>query len=1064
MVNEYKQSCGYSIGTLKDFVYLIPYSADRFSYSIDSGDCSEVSMNDSVGIIRIEGFQTTLKNTETLDGRFKYESEVGIYINETLGKNLYDRLRYLIQNRWFVVVEDIKGIQYIQSVEFFSEFEYNISLTDQTSGQNRIQLRFKGSSNFPSMIMGSNITKSLTTPIITNDCRYIKGGVYDFKMCDSGYVVIKENNHEIQKIETNGGHNFKGIDFTPKSFTYAQSYADGQFEDTITFSIPLSDYKYFWHYNLIEFKNNRYVATFRTANDNLYVIGYSHGASCSYVIETSTAVNALNKITITLKYIGSEGLYISSSDDTIFDVDTSVILRPAADIVSGEYTKVCRGDGTAYITLIQKYTASGTPINEYLALEGYADRYPNINIVGVYSLDDDMGFPLIVSYSKCSGGMCNTSNTISNPYNMSSFNSSYTFVFSSNCTYTMTEPPYWLDVSDNGTSIEMKLNSNVPSVSTSYTFYIQTSDGSRYPIIVNYTTSSDVTGWDIMPRQMTITNSEQNITVSYIGNVTANDLEFSSDTLTLVSINGGNIIVRVPKNITDRDVYHFFKIRNKKNGEEVEVKITQSSANEDWRSVSGYYCENGNKYSRLELYINGKPAGIYKAGTLIEEHSSECQTTKRRWVRYDTVCNGVDEYELTKEQISNDGGNTWTDTGNTMVGSLVESDSEKCDPEHVQWRNTGTKICEMGKKCEVWEKYYDGVSIGQTETRNCVVDESVCPVSYPTKWVLSSQSQCKDRGNGICDSWFLEEEFISYDGGTTWESLGLFRISDEMKQKDDYDCNCQSHDLWRYERWVWDGKGFLCDDESYNCKMSVMWIPYGFVYNKRYPQSRTGEWTDKTITEIVAICDFEDLLDNMIGFAKNCMQLEKCDDLDCTNIYSIYEAFYNCVSLENMPLTNMRNVKDTRRAFYGCSKMNGIINMPIDNLDSMDMMFYGCGIEQWNFGDCKLTYAPEEPITNSTIKRIYGLDYSRIITDEVVYKYEYPRSVWRSNTIEVLEIKNVGINFGFQHMPNLNRDSINYIYNNAKSDVEMTWSYNDANLNKWGSLPTGKSNIKFKKV
>ena len=155
MVTDYKNQCGYSVGTLKDFIYLIPYNADRFSYSIDNGMCSEVTMNLNNGIVRIDGFQTTLKNTETLDGRFKYESEVSIYIHETLGQNFFDRMRYLIQNRWFVVVEDMQGVQYIQSVEFYSEFEYNLSLTDQNNAQNRIQLKFKGASNFPTMIMGT---------------------------------------------------------------------------------------------------------------------------------------------------------------------------------------------------------------------------------------------------------------------------------------------------------------------------------------------------------------------------------------------------------------------------------------------------------------------------------------------------------------------------------------------------------------------------------------------------------------------------------------------------------------------------------------------------------------------------------------------------------------------------------------------------------------------------------------------------------------------------------------------------------------------------------------------
>ena len=197
------------------------------------------------------------------------------------------------------------------------------------------------------MIMGHNISNGFTASLIEKDCRFIKGGVRDFKMCENGYVIIKENNHEVSKINTTGGRSFKNIDFIQKSFTYTQNYSNGKYEDTITFSIPLSDYKYYWHYNIIEFKDNRYVATFRTSNDNMYVIGFSDGASASYVIESSNSVNSLNKITITLKYIGSDGLYISSKDDSIFVTDTTIILRPEPDMVNGIMTKVCNAGGIA---------------------------------------------------------------------------------------------------------------------------------------------------------------------------------------------------------------------------------------------------------------------------------------------------------------------------------------------------------------------------------------------------------------------------------------------------------------------------------------------------------------------------------------------------------------------------------------------------------------------------------------------------------------------------------------------------------------------------------------------
>lgn len=1053
MVSEYKKSCGYAVGTLKDFVYLIPYSADRFSYSIDNGMCSEVAMNDYAGVVRIEGFQTSLKNTETLEGRFKYESEVGIYIHETLGKNLYDRLRYLIQNRWFVVVEDMQGVQYIQSVEFYSEFEYNISLTDQNNAQNRIQLRFKGSSNFPSMIMGHNISKGLTTALIEKDCRFMQGGVRDFKMCESGYVIIKENNHEISKIDTTGGRSFKNIDFIQKSFTYTQNYANGQYEDTITFSIPLSDYKYYWHYNIIEFKDNRYVATFRTSNDNMYVIGFSDGASASYVIESSNAVNTLNKITITLKYIGSDGLYISSKDDSIFGTDDTTTWKPAPDMVNGVITKDCIGNGMAVITLIQRYTSSGTPLNEYLVLEGYADRFASLNIVGIYSLSDDVGFPLTVAHPSCVGGLCNTKNSISNPYSFSSYAPTHSFDFTTECDYKFVGLPSWLAISPNGSGFEMSLGDTLPTESTGTTFYIETADSVRYPIIVNYTASGDTTGWDVYPREFYVSHDEQYITITYTGDVGSNDFDTDSDTLALVSITD-IIIVKVPANDTNNIVYHFFTITNKNNGESIEVKVIQSPSSDDWRVVSGYYCEDGDKYTKLELYIGDKPTQVYKAGMLIERDSSDCVQTFTRWVQFDTICDGVNEYQNLKEQKSTDNGLTWTDTGETRKGALTEANSEHCNPDHVKWQNTGDHLCSNGHRCEVWAKYVDGVITDETSLRNCVLDPDGCPIDFPTKWELSLKTQCVDRGNGICDSWFLEEQFITYNGGITWESLGIFKISNNMAVKDDEACNCPKHDKYKFERWVWDGIGYLCDDPMYDCSLNAIWIPYGFKYSIG---TLSGEWEDKTITEVKAPCDFNVRIADMSNMAKDCGQLVKFETLDCSGVKRINNTFENCTMLEDMPLSNLGNVERAVRTFYGCRNLTGSYKVPMPKLEWIQEPFKNSGIKGWDFGGAKLRWKPGLMVQGSVIESIKGLDYSYVSDPS-------ESSEWWSRYLETLEITNIGTDFDFSGLKVLSRASIQYMYEHAKSGVQMTWTYGSENIQKWGSVPTGKSNIKWVKV
>lgn len=1069
MISNYNQSCGYNVGSLKDFIYLIPYSVDRFSYSIDNGQCSEVGMNENSGVIRIDGFNATLKNTETEEERFKYESEVDIYIHETLGQNFFDRMKYLIQNKWFVVVEDLRGVQYIQSVEFYSEFSYNLSLTEQNNAQNRIQLVFKGSSNFPTMIMGKNISKGNSTALIKDTCRYINGGVKELKMCEHSYVYLKESNHEVSSINVTGGYSFKDIEFIPKSFTYTQAYSGGQFEDTLTFSIPLSDYKFYWHYNLIEFKNNRYVATFRTANDNMYVIGYSDGASVSYVIETSTALTSLNKITITLKYIGSEGFFISSHDDSIFKTDDSYKWQPAPNTVNGMLTKECQSNGQAYIILIQKYTSNGTAMNEYMVLEGYADRFPTLNITGTYTLDDDLGFPLVVDYAACTSGQCKTNSGITNPYTLSSLHTTETFTFSTECDYTITDVPSWLTVSPSGNGYEMKLNDELPTENQNATFYIKTADGVKYPVIVNFTASGDTTGWDVYPREINIDHNAQNVKVTYTGNATADTISVSSDTLTLINKNDGTIVVYANANNTTNVLNHTFKVTNSATGESVEVKVNQSGVNEDWREVSNsYYCENGNKYVRLELYINGTATGTYKAGDLIEEKSEDCESTETRWVQDGTTCDGTDEYALMKEQTTEDGGTTWTDTGVTRKGDFIEANSEKCNPDHVKYKDTGEHICDNGKYCEVWAKYVDDVATGDTKNMNCVVDTEKCPVDYPTKWELSTQTQCVDRGNGICDSYYLNEQFITYDNGTTWVSLGYFEVSDTIAVKDDESCNCPNHDEWKYTRWVWDNTGFLCDDSSYDCKVAALWIPYGFVI-RTYSGTTQGYWnTYKTMTSLEAPCDFTTAFNDATEFAKNCSLLETVETLDFTNIDDATDAFYNCTSLTTMPFKNTKSLTCTNRTFYNCSKLTGHYKIPMLKLINMHMMFYGSGINSWDFGGARLRYAPVEPITNSEVTAIYGLDYTDVETTDWTLdgtaKYGYNYSAWRSEKLVTLEIKNIGCDFNFTYSPNLSKESIQYMYENAKSDVAMTWKYSSRNKQKWGSLPTGKSNITFKQT
>lgn len=112
-----------------------------------------------------------------------------------------------------------------------------------------------------------------------------------------------------------------------------------------------------------------------------------------------------------------------------------------------------------------------------------------------------------------------------------------------------------------------------------------------------------------------------------------------------------------------------------------------------------------NKYQREKqqysndsgrTWIDVSPAN-YRRGRLIEAGSDDCNTvewkevtgswfcigfneTQYRWVTVsdEYVCVGYDKYAKEKEQVSEDGGMTWTDTGQTRAGTLIEVNSEDC--------------------------------------------------------------------------------------------------------------------------------------------------------------------------------------------------------------------------------------------------------------------------------------------------------------------------------------------------------------------------------------------------
>ena len=109
------------------------------------------------------------------------------------------------------------------------------------------------------------------------------------------------------------------------------------------------------------------------------------------------------------------------------------------------------------------------------------------------------------------------------------------------------------------------------------------------------------------------------------------------------------------------------------------------------------------------------------------------------------------KYQRQKQQYSTDGGSTWIDVSpaNYRRGRLLEVASDDCN--NVEW-------------IEVYGSWF------------CVQDTEI------KRWVQTEETLCVNY-----DTFYVEKEQISRDGGETWEDTGVTR-TEQIAEYDSYEC------------------------------------------------------------------------------------------------------------------------------------------------------------------------------------------------------------------------------------------------------------------------------------
>lgn len=841
MVTDYNlEKARYLAGSLKPFIYIIPKEGTRIDYLIDNHKC-EVKQIYFSKCIKIEGFKTMLTVKETVDNRLDFATNVTLSMRENWGEAWVSLLNQLKTMNVYVVVEDYSGAQYIQTPEFTSFFQYTFDFNTGSNQGHIAEIIYSCDCNMPVIILNNKISATQT---FGNDCGYQNGGIRDLRLTPFQYVFI-DNNVETGQFSTitcTGGETMHKIEFTPDSFQFRQQYDGRQYQERLTFRIPLSDYKYYFAYNLIEFKENRYAITFETSQGNWIASGFEFGMQPTYTIETSESVEELNFIEITLQHAGQNSIfYCSDRTPSIIDSTTEIyipVTQPIKDPVTGLELNYwhCTSKTESIYTLIQMVTESGIPTDRYMCLKGYEEYYRNFNITGTYEKDAKFDFSLTFANYDCAiKDNCKFSKMTKEVYSFSNTGDNYDVHIQNPCPWTLNDIPSWIECDrlsgDGGIDyiVHFISKENATDNRKISFSYLQSFDNIS---TIQFILEKHVK-W-LNPVEHHITAMGQTVT-TYV------DLDFEDyeiceipSALDAQKIRGTSTIkIKVPEN-DDESAVKIYKIGvcNTLSGEKGYINIYQDHIYTRWaEDVGNYICVNGTSYQRVIKYKGYTEDNINiltdvaTTGAKLIEKDPRCsfeetngELYKYQWKDIEgTIC---DNFNLYKKQIkweTHDGGVTWNMTNEYRKSDLIEEGSSECQQQkpktykyiidESKYDCDGTSSYYM--ECKWWS--YDNLEWYKVEPEQCRISSTLrkkndinCGFAeivpgYNEKWEQSNETYCK---NGSL--YYLLVKYISNNGGITWTVTNEYKESNTYAG---YDCSSADPEyVWRI-----DENSFICD-------------------------------------------------------------------------------------------------------------------------------------------------------------------------------------------------------------------------------------------------------------
>lgn len=769
MVSNYKPNkCKYSIGRLDNVIYLISENAVK-DIHIDDG----VAYVDDIvqAPIAIKAHDIEFSDVDELDERYKFTHSLTFTVNGYLNHNDF-------QGRYFAIIKSVEGVYWLCNAMFPSKVTYTYTLNANGS-QTRITMAIV--SNHPTLMV-SGMTQS--TPY---DCGYVRSTFKNLRLNETRYSTHRDN------IIDYSNDGFKEIDYNAKSATFTETFDGNAVQHNITFSIGFGNYKSSWHYNLLEFVDNKYCGVIETSDGKFILTGFLHGLQPSFSVSANDDME-FDKIEIQLNDNHDSGDLITVYDNIIELQNLETTYEFTTDFNGYE----CVGNGIARYLLKKEVDVFGNPTGKFKCLEGYESTFSNLgdNLVGTFDETEQFANP------SCGINICEMNTSLPNSIEFNDA-SSKQFTVESNGTWTLTS-------SNNGITVS-------PSSGVGNTSYIVNVSNSIPPsnigvtatLALTYCNMTKVTQVMVIKgncfpsgKQFSLDANEQYLNIPT--SCCVQSVSDTSSTITNIAIQDGFVRVLVPQNQSSaRTITLLFTFCD---GSSDNVTITQSTIYERWVD-EGYVCDGNNKCTIQRKYTGTTPYLVdtwtVETRTVNCSANADCGGIMTRWVDTEnTYCGGDYEFYVQKEQTSIDGGTTWVDSGYERLGAETEDSPSSCSGASFinRWIITERTTCIGFDKYKLYQRQINDngwrnavptdLSYNANGIKNPQLVQSastdcgyVAPITPLYKWLPSDGYIC-DVDDGKQYRWqttysycngankmAYQQRMVSTDGGTTWSNV-----------------------------------------------------------------------------------------------------------------------------------------------------------------------------------------------------------------------------------------------------------------------------------------------------